>query len=68
MNKDLLILAFSFVFTEQMSDFKLTLGLQVQYKGEQSLNLTFYLALSTGPCMAVPMLYVLSGCTGTIML
>ena len=51
-----------------MSDFILANSLEMQYKGEQSFSLNFNLALSTGPGMAVPMLYVLSGCAGTIML
>ena len=65
MNKGLSIL---FLFSCTLPDFRFAYSLEIQFKGEQFFSFNIDLALSTGPGMAVPMLYVLSGCAGTIML
>ena len=56
------------MFFTNLPDLKYAFSLEVQSKGEQSLSLHFNLAVSTGPCMAVPIWYVLSGCKETLML
>ena len=66
MNKDFLNLK---VYLANLPDFEFAFSLEVQFKGEQSFNLNFNLALihrSWHGCS--DMKYVLSGCTGAIML